>query len=105
MPTVQREPKNRVCRPKLINSERPKMTNLQKSAVTLTLLALLSACCTAPHAPPTTPPRLPALELNAVGPAFLPRMQNFLQGKLPEPTNYALPLSGARLSTTPYAVP
>ena len=76
---------------------------------TLTLLVLLTGC-SVPRVPPTTPPRaqlpkLPALEPHAVGPAYLPRMQTLLSGKLPEQTDYALPTSGAKLNTTPLVTP
>lgn len=52
---------------------------------TLAWLTLLSACASAPAVMKCpTPPRLPARE--PLGPTFQDRTQDFLSGKLPEPT-------------------
>ena len=64
--------------------QQSKLKNWQKCSIILTLL--LSACATAPSAPPPCPTR-PELSVRVpVGESFQEKMQNFLYVKLPEPT-------------------
>lgn len=65
------------------------------------LLPWLTACATAPSAPPQCPEPLPPLRPPkvALGQPFTEAMRSFLQGKLPEPIDYALPSTGARVGT------
>lgn len=80
------------------------MKSLVLSSATL---LLLTACATAPTAPPTVVqcPVPPPLELNlppdALGLSFTDRMANFLQGKLPEQTGLGLRLPPASPPTGP----
>lgn len=78
------------------------MRNSRK--LTLALLPLLTACASAPSAPPrpVEQPKLPSLD--KVAPAvleqdFLERMRNFLQGRLPEQISSAPPSPSATPST------
>ena len=70
----------------------------------LIVTAWLTACATAPSAPPVvqTCPIPPALELDlppAPVPSYTEMMRSFLSGSLPTPTDYAPPSSTARLPT------
>jgi len=57
------------------------------------LLTLLSACASAP----SVCPNLPELPVMApLGPSFQGQMQDFLKGKLPEPTNSQPPSTPAK---------
>ena len=69
------------------------------------LLLLLTACATAPSAPQVICPKLPALEEMEPEPSFTERMRNFLQGKLPAPTNSESPSISAEPPTTLRATP
>lgn len=73
-------------------------------ALLLTVTACLTACATAPSAPPVvqTCPTVPPLELQlppAPEPSYTEMMRQFLSGLLPKPTSYELPSSGAKLPT------
>lgn len=59
----------------------------------LAWLMLCSGCATAPSACPALPRPPVKVEL---GPSFLDQMGSFLQGSLPEPIDYALPLPSAK---------
>jgi len=72
----------------------------------LALPVLLTACASAPSAPPRqvpcpVPPVLDAPPASALEVRFLERMQNFLQGKLPEPTSSAPASPSASNNTKP----
>ena len=73
--------------------------------LTLALLPFLTACASAPPAPRQVPcPVPPALDApppSVLEQGFLERMQNFLQGKLPEPTSSAAPSTNASSNTKP----
>jgi hypothetical protein len=78
---------------------------MKKLASLLICAPLLTACATAPSAPPAPLvvqcPRVQPINWPAPEPAFLPRMQTLLSGKLPEPipSDYSLP--PARLRSMP----
>ncbi|TSE34711.1 hypothetical protein [Tepidimonas charontis] len=70
----------------------------------LIVTAWLTACATAPSAPPVahTCPIPPALELDlppAPAQGYTEMMRKFLSGSLPTLTDYALPSSDVRLPT------
>lgn len=73
-------------------------------ALLLTATGFLTACATAPSAPPVvqTCPTVPPLALElppAPALSYTEMMRRFLLGSLPKPTSYELPSSGARLPT------
>lgn len=65
------------------------------------LLPWLTACATAPSAPPQCPKPLPPLRPPrvALGESFTEAMQRFLSGSLSGQIDYALPSNGARVGT------
>ena len=70
----------------------------------LIVIAWLTACATAPSAPPVvqTCPTVPPLDLSlppAPEPSYTETMRRFLSGSLPKPTSYELPSGTARLPT------
>ena len=70
----------------------------------LIVIAWLTACATAPSAPPVaqTCPTVPPLDLSlppAPEPSYTETMRRFLAGSLPKPTSYELPSGTARLPT------
>ena len=70
----------------------------------LIVTAWLTACASAPSAPPVvqTCPIPPALELDlppAPVPSYTEMMRKFLSGSLPTPISYGLPSSTAKLPT------
>lgn len=70
----------------------------------LIVTAWLTACATAPSAPPVvqTCPTVPPLDLSlppAPEPSYTEMMRRFLSGSLPKPTSYELPSGTARLPT------
>lgn len=72
-----------------------------KNACLLILLPLTVSCASAPSAPAVVMcPRVPEIQWDAPEPAFLPRMQELLSGKLPEPIGSGYSLSPAKLPTT-----
>ena len=81
--------------------------------LTLSLLLLLTACASAPSAPPVAIPLCPALPplpmapdpQDAPEPDFMQPMLNFLSGKLPEQTSSGLGLKLAKPPTTLHATP
>lgn len=64
---------------------------------TLASLMLLSGCASAPPACPSLPEKPVRAQL---GPSFQERMQGFLFGKLPEPTNSETPSGPATGGST-----
>ena len=76
------------------------MPETRKCALFLTgLLALLSGCATVRPDCPQVPQPPQRVEL---GPAFLPRMQMLLSGKLPEQIDYGLSLPPAKTANGPF---
>ena len=66
--------------------------------------ALLLGCASAPHVlVQAICPNIPALERDAPGPDFTVQMQNFLQGKLPEPSSSKSDLTSVMQLTPPPA--
>ena len=70
----------------------------------LIVIAWLTACATAPSAPPVaqTCPVPPPLHLDlppAPAPTYTETMRSFLSGSLPTPTSYELPSGTAGLPT------
>jgi hypothetical protein len=78
----------------------------KRLALLLPMLILLTACASAPtvrvlEVCPKVPPLELGLSPDALERSFTDRMENFLRGKLPGPTSYALPSGSVRLRTTP----
>ena len=72
-----------------------------RNAYLLILLPLIVSCATAPSAlAVVTCPRIPAIAWGAPEPAFLPRMQELLSGKLPAPIQFDYSLKPAAKPTT-----
>ena len=68
----------------------------------LTCLLLLQGCQTAPRVlVQAICPQIPELDQQPAAqvPSFTDRMQSFLQGKLPEQTDYSLTSNSAKLPT------
>lgn len=82
---------------------------MNKTALLLCSVSLLTACASAPTVQVTEVcPRLPEIEMlpqDALGQSFSDRMASFLQGKLPEltPSDYSLP--SAKLPTARPGIP
>lgn len=74
---------------------------MKLTALAVSTVLLLTACATAPKPVQVMQacPTIPALELSlpqdALEQGFLDRMQDFLQGRLPEPISYELRLPPA----------
>jgi hypothetical protein len=75
------------------------MLKSKMCAVASTLL--LTACATAPNAPPTVCPQIPLLEVDAPARDWQGEMQNFLQGIVTMPPDYNLPTKPALGLTMP----
>jgi hypothetical protein len=82
---------------------------VRRVSLLLGILPLLTACAVGRSAPPPLPvpcpipPNLAAPAQHVLEQDFLDRMQNFLQGKLPEETKPGSPSSSATRSTKPSA--
>ena len=77
---------------------------MKKPALLLICAPLLTACATAPNVPPPLVvqcPQVQPIQWPVPAPAFLPRMQTLLSGKLPEPIPFDYSLPPARLNTMP----
>lgn len=77
---------------------------MRSTALLLTVTGFLTACATAPSAPPVvqTCPTVPPLDLSlppAPEPSYTEMMRRFLSGSLPKPTSYELPSGTAKLPT------
>ena len=67
--------------------------------LTISYLLLLASCTSAPPAQ-TTYPTMDKLPNSQLDSSFMQKMQNFLSGKLPEPTQSALPYNPATHNMT-----